>query len=164
MRVELPALQTGDTTRDRIVFRAYAAPDGECDSLSCARKLITNSVKENKMGIVENSWKRAARTGHERSETVRSRRQQESPCHNGSIGKLWRGCTKQCRSRFDLSTHANACVVEGDEVFTLRRKECSAPQLFFNTAQVPEDLWGPPLVEEDWVAICLAANEDAVGW
>ena len=80
---------------------------------------------------------------HGRSEAVHShRRQQESP---------------RRRPKFDLSTHANAYVVEGNEVLTLRRRDCGAKKLFDNTA---EHLWRPPLVEEDWGAIDQASCKE----
>ena len=39
--------------------------------------------------------------------------------------------------KVDLFICANACVVEGDEVLTLRREECGAQELFVNAAQIP---------------------------
>ena len=44
--------------------------------------------------------------------------------------------------KFDLSTYANACVVEGDDVLTLRREDCGAEQLVVHTAQIPEKPFG----------------------
>ena len=44
--------EVGDTTRDQIVFPAYAALDVDCGKLSCAPNLITNLTKGNNLGIV----------------------------------------------------------------------------------------------------------------
>ena len=48
----LLTLQIGGTTRDQVVFRAYAAPDGQGDDPICTLKFTTNLVTGNKLEIV----------------------------------------------------------------------------------------------------------------
>ena len=52
--------------------------------------------------------------------------------------------------------YPEACVIEGEEVLTLRPEERGTQKLFVNTKQIPRGIWGPPLMEEDWVVLCQA--------
>ena len=54
----LPTLQVGVTVQDQIVCAAYAAPDGECNNLICALRLITNLMKRQQVGNCRENWKK----------------------------------------------------------------------------------------------------------
>ena len=44
-------LLIGDTHRDRVVFLAHGALDGERDNMVCVLKLVTNLLKGNRFGV-----------------------------------------------------------------------------------------------------------------
>ena len=46
----LLTLQIGDTANEQVVSPVHGAPDGECDSLMCALKLVTNVTKRKQSG------------------------------------------------------------------------------------------------------------------
>ena len=45
-------------------------------------------------------------------------------------------------------------VIEGEEVLTLRPQERGTHELFVTTDKIPGGKWRPPLMDEDWVALC----------
>ena len=49
------------------------------------------------------------------------------------------------------SSHANACVVAGDEVLMLRREEYCVQQLSLDSARFPEDFWN---LAVEWREMC----------
>ena len=65
-----------------------------------------------------------------------------------------------------MSSCANACVAEENEVVSLRREDFGAQELIVSTTQIPRNLSRPPLVEQDWVAICQALYQgtETVDW
>ena len=48
----LLTLQIGDTANEQVVSPVHGAPDGECDFLMCALKLVTNVTKRKQAGVV----------------------------------------------------------------------------------------------------------------
>ena len=53
--------------------------------------------------------------------------------------------------------------VEGAEELTLRRGEEGGLRTFIDTTTEGDSRWGPPLVDEDWHAICQAIFKDIEG-
>ena len=58
--------------------------------------------------------------------------------------------------KFDKFTCSRACAIEGDEVLTLRWEGHGTQKLFVDTSVILGEKWRPPLMAEDWVAICQA--------
>ena len=56
----------------------------------------------------------------------------------------------------DLASDGSASVVEGEDVLTLHPEERGSQKLFVDTSRIPKEKWGPPLMQEDWVALCQA--------
>ena len=52
--------------------------------------------------------------------------------------------------------YAEACVIEGEEVLTLRPEERGTQKLFVNPNKRPEEKWAPLLMDEDWVVLYQA--------
>ena len=48
----------------------------------------------------------------------------------------------------------HAVVIEGEEVLTLRPQERGTQKFFVTTDKIPDGKWRPPLMDEDWVALC----------
>ena len=53
--------------------------------------------------------------------------------------------------------------MEGKEVMTLRLEEQGTQALVVNTSNILKERWGQPLMEEDWVVLCLTPYQSIQG-
>ena len=140
----LLTLQIGDTMQKQVVFSAYGAPDGECDPLICALKLIANLTTGNQPGIVMQEL--VASTKKRIMEALRQFIAVDNTRALVTMGELAKSgeVNPIVLPDFDEDTYPHACVVEGDEVTTLAREEQGKQKLFAHTSQIRAATWEPP--------------------
>ena len=136
-RTRVFVMQDSTDHREAKVFRAHTAPQGTCDNLINALKLLTNQqndgdspvgkivscLQENSRSrMMDGLWKFIAVDSHEAVK----------------VGDLHR------------ETRSNA-----DEL-TLRAHEEGVLRTCIDTSNVGDQRWGPPLVDAEWHAFCQA--------
>ena len=67
------------------------------------------------------------------------------------------------RPKFDKVSFPNAVLREWVHELMLREGEEGMQRSFINTAKVEAGRWGPPLVDEDWHAVCQAIYKAVEG-
>ena len=82
---------------------------------------------------------------------------------NEEAVKIWdlemsKETTKIVRPRFDLETYPNARAQLGADELTIRAEEKGTALAFLNMKEISYARWSPPLVDEDWHAVCQALN------
>ena len=65
--------------------------------------------------------------------------------------------------KFNKEDFPAAADREGAEELTLRKDEEGGPPTRIDTTNVGDSRWGPPLVDEDWHAICQAIHKGRRG-
>ena len=126
----IAALRHGD--RAKWFFRRAGAPDGVCDDLITALKLVTKLIKGNKLGVevkgvADNSKNRV-------TEALASLISRDNARALGTMGELaqFKRDHQVVLPTFNNEVHTEAKVIEGGEVFV-----DSSPE----GARVAETLW-----------------------
>ena len=141
-------VQKGVSASSAKVFKAHAVPQGLCENLINALKLLANqqNVEMAQSRVlwqvfVKEAEKELWRVGH-LNEGVRSF-EVRGP-------KLEEGCSE-------------VSIREGPEELTLRAEEVGSQKACSNVGHIAEDRWGPPLVDADWHASCQAMYKGIEG-
>ena len=118
------------TAQDQIASSAYAVSDKQCENLICALTLATHLMKDNQLGAV------ATNVGEGMKHTIivfSCNEQLQTIQELQSPWEMWPGTRVRVTLSLQSSTcrrvQVLACLVEGDEVRTLRSDACGTQKL-----------------------------------
>ena len=148
-------VQDGDDSREAKVFGAHAAPQGLCDKLIDALKLLSNQQRDG------DSLVASIVTG------LREKSRKGIMTDPGSSSKwsILRQGTKSVEVvelRF-IADFPEAVIREGAEELTLRVEEVGSRRTFIDSTHVEAERWGAPLVDADW-HVCLSSHVPRNRW
>ena len=149
-------VQLGATANEAKVFRAHAAPQGLCDNLINALKLLVNQQTDGESTI------QSIVTGlHERGRRgIVDGLRSYIAVNNRSavdVGGLRRGTRSIHVKKSQFSEAFRGAVIrEGADELAWRAEEVGMQRAFIDTKHVELERWGPPLVDADWHAFCQA--------
>ena len=148
------------------MFRAHAAPQGVCDYLINALKFLANYQKygDSPVKMVVEGFQEKSRQqimdGLRRFIMVDNREAVK-------VGDSEKNMESRPVAKPKFTTDfPEALVQEGADELTLRPEEEGMLRTFIDTTEVGDSRWGPPLVDEDWHAICQAIFQgvEGSGW
>ena len=141
----LLVVQTGVSASQAKVFSAHAAPQGLCENLINALKLLANQQKDG-----------------------------DSPIQSIVTGlgeRSRKGIMESLRNFIKVDKHC--ALNEGTRPFEVRRpkfeeevlrtEESGLPEIVHQRRHVAEDWCGPPLVDADWHVFCQAIDPGTEG-
>ena len=141
----LLVVQTGDSMDQAKVFKANAVPQGLCENLINALKLLANQ-QEDGDGLLQNIVKDL---GNERAQKVS---RNESALE---VGYLDRGMgTCKVRKPKVPEGCQEVTVRESPDELTLRAEEVGTLKAYINVDHIEKERWCLPLVDYDWCAFC----------
>ena len=152
-------VQLGVNAGEAMVFKAHAAPLGQCDNLINALKLLAKQQKDGESPI------QSIVTGlHDRSRRSIMdglRRFIQPDNHSAVDVDDLRHSTRSLKVQKPQSSEAfpEAAVREGADELALRADEVGTQRVFIDTDHIEFERWGPPLVDADWHAFCQAIYE-----
>ena len=148
---------------DAKVFRAHATLQGICENLINALKLLTSQQDDGDspmdmfvQGLCEKSWLKIM---NELRRFITTDNHEAVKC--GDLEKYevaLEVVTGNFRADFPV-----AMVRNGRKELTLRAEEEGVNRTFIDTTNAGNLRWGPPLVDEDWHAICQAIFQAVEG-
>ena len=145
-------VQLGTNPNEAKVFKAHAAPQGLCDNLINALKLLANHPKDGDSPIrsfVTGLHERSTKGNHGRAKKLHRSRQPQC----GGSGSFAQGhkavlCPEAEFQEYQVAAIRDELTLRADEVGTL--KACVLID------HIEDDRWEPQLVDADWHAFCLA--------
>ena len=149
-------VQTGESASQAKIFKAHAVPQGLCENLINALKLLANQQEDGDgpkqstvTGLCERSWKGI-------TEGLRNLSKVENHCAL-EVGHLREGSRSfEVRRPKCEEGSPEVLIREGPEEFALRAEEVGTQKSCINVDHIAQERWGPPLVDADWHASCQA--------
>ena len=145
------------------VFKGHAVPQGVCENLINALKLLANQQKHGDSpiqsivtGLLRKKQKRIM-------EGLRNFIEVDNHCAL-NVGLLNEGTRpfEVRRPKFEEGS-PEVLIREGPEELTLRTEEVGSHISYINVEHIAEDRWGPPLVDADWRAFWQAIYKGIEG-
>ena len=159
----LLVVQTGERVEQAKVFKAHAVPQGLCENLVNALKLLANQQEDGDgllQNIVQNLGKESRKgltnglhefieVDNERAHDVGSL-SQDTGTFKVRKPKAPEGCPE-------------VIVRENSDALTLRAEEVGTSKALVNVDHIEQERWGPHLGDADWYALCQALYKGIEG-
>ena len=159
----LLVVQTGENASQAKVFKVHAVPQGACENLINALKLLANQQKDGDssiQSIVTGLCERSRKGIMDGLRNIIEVDNRSAP----EVGHLKEGTRPFEVRRPELEEGCpEVSIREGPGELTLRTEEVGSKKACINVDHIVENRSGPPLVDTDWHAFCLATYKGVEG-
>ena len=146
-------VQPGADANEAQVFRAHTAPQGLCEHLINALKLLANQQTDGDTPIPSIVTVLQERSRQGIMDGLRSIIEMDN--HSAmDVGHLRRSVRLFKVQRPKFSEDYSEVLREGADDLTLRAEEVHTLKACINVDHIKDNSWGPPLVDADWQAFC----------
>ena len=154
-------MQTGESVEQANVFKAHAIPQGLCENLINALKLLANQQEDGE-GLIHSMVDQSRQRKQERSHG------RPAGLHQGGqssrFGELHRGTgTFQVRKPKVSEGGPDVTIRESPVELTLRAEEVNTWKAYIDVNHISPQRWGPPVVDADWYAFCQVLHKCTEG-